>query len=99
MFLCLGIATMFGRQDLGLLCVTGTFAVLYAPAAPIRRRLATVGGVGLALVGSTTLGAITAGSTLLFAITAVLLAMVTAGVCLALRVGPPGSYFLVSTLR
>lgn len=95
MFLCLGIATLFGRQDLGLLCVTGTFAVLYAPAAPIRRRFATVVGIGLALVGSTTLGAFTAGSMPLFAVTAVLLAMVTAGVCLALRVGPPGSYFLV----
>src|SRR5699024_4386232 len=35
------------------------------------------------------------GSTPAFAVTAVLLAMTTAGVCLALRVGPPGSYFLV----
>lgn len=93
--LCLGVATMFGRQDLGLLSVTGTFAVLYAPMAPIRRRLVTVGGIGLALIVSTTLGALTAVSTLLFAVTAILLAMVTAGLCLALRVGPPGSYFLV----
>lgn len=95
MLLCLGAGTLAGRQDLGLLCVTGTFAVLYAPAAPIRRRFATVLGVGLALIVSTALGAFTAGSTPAFAVTAVLLAMTTAGVCLALRVGPPGSYFLV----
>src|SRR5699024_11306025 len=47
------------------------------------------------LIVSTALGAFTAGSTPAFAVTAVLLAMTTAGVCLALRVGPPGSYFLV----
>lgn len=93
--LCLAIPTLLGRLDLGLLTVTGTFAVLYAPAAPIRRRAATVGGIGLGLVAATALGAFTAGSYLAFAVVAVLLAMVTAGLCLALRVGPPGSYFLV----
>lgn len=93
--LCLGVPTALGRLDLGLLCVTGTFAVLYAPEAALRRRLATVGTIGLALIGSTALGAFTATSPPLFAAAAVLLAMVTAGLCLALRVGPPGSYFLV----
>lgn len=93
--LCLAIPHMLGRFDLGLLTVTGTFAVLYAPAAPIRRRAVTVAGIGLALVGATALGAFTAGSHIAFAVSAVLLAMVTAGLCLALRVGPPGSYFLV----
>lgn len=93
--LCLAIPHMLGRFDLGLLTVTGTFAVLYAPAAPIRRRAVTVAGIGLGLVGATTLGAFTAGSYVAFAVSAVLLAMVTSGLCLALRVGPPGSYFLV----
>ncbi|MDV8000183.1 FUSC family protein [Rhodococcus sp. IEGM 1408] len=93
--LCLAIPTLLGRLDLGLLTVTGTFAVLYAPAAPIRRRAATVAGIGLGLITATALGAFTAGSYLAFAVTAILLAMVTAGLCLALRVGPPGSYFLV----
>lgn len=93
--LCLSIPYLLGRFDLGLLTVTGTFAVLYAPAAPIRRRAVTVAGIGLALVGATALGAFTAGSYIAFAVSAVLLAMVTAGLCLALRVGPPGSYFLV----
>lgn len=93
--MCLAIPYMFGRLDLGLLTVTGTFAVLYAPAAPIRRRAVTVAGIGLGLVGATTLGAFTAGSYLAFAVSAVFLAMATAVLCLALRVGPPGSYFLV----
>lgn len=93
--LCLAIPYLLGRFDLGLLTVTGTFAVLYAPAAPIRRRAATVAGIGLGLVAATALGAFTAGSPVVFAVTAVFLAMVTAGLCLALRVGPPGSYFLV----
>ena len=93
--LCLALPHMLGRFDLGLLTVAGTFAVLYAPGAPIRRRAVTVGGIGLALVGATTLGAFTAGSPIAFAVSAVLLAMVTAGLCLAVRVGPPGSYFLV----
>ena len=93
--LCLAIPHSLGRLDLGLLTVTGTFAVLYAPAAPLRRRAATVAGIGLGLVGATALGAFTAGSLVTFAVSAVLLAMVTAGLCLALRVGPPGSYFLV----
>lgn len=93
--LCLAIPYLLGRFDLGLLTVTGTFAVLYAPAAPIRRRAATVAGIGLGLVSATALGAFTAGSPVVFAVTAVFLAMVTAGLCLALRVGPPGSYFLV----
>src|SRR5699024_1561921 len=44
---------------------------------------------------TTARGAIPSGSTPAIAVTAVLLAMTTAGVCLALRVGPPGSYFLV----
>ncbi|MBS7549266.1 FUSC family protein [Dietzia massiliensis] len=95
--LCLAVPTLLGRFDLGLLTVTGTFAVLYAPAAPLRRRAATVAGIGLGLVVATSLGAFTAGSHLAFAVTAVLLATVTAGLCLALRVGPPGSYFLVLT--
>ena len=95
--LCLAVPMLLGRLDLGLLTVTGTFAVLYAPAAPLRRRAATVGGVGLGLVAASALGASTAGSPLAFAATAVLLAAVTAGACLALRVGPPGSYFLVLT--
>ena len=95
MLLCLSIPYMLGRFDLGLLTVTGTFAVLYAPAAPIRRRAVTVAGIGLGLVGATTLGAFTAGSYVAFAVSAVILAMVTSGLCLALRVGPPGSYFLV----
>lgn len=93
--LCLVVPTLLGRPDLGLLTITGTFAVLYAPAAPFRRRAATVAGIGTALVTSTALGAFTAGSVVVFAASAVLLAMVTAGLCLALRVGPPGSYFLV----
>lgn len=93
--LCLAIPTLLGRPDLGLLTITGTFAVLYAPAAPLRRRAVTVAGIGTGLVVSTALGAFTAGSVALFATTAILLAMVTAGLCLALRVGPPGSYFLV----
>ena len=93
--LCLAVPTLFGRPDLGLLCVTGTFAVLYAAAAPLRRRAVTVAGVGLGLVISTALGAFTSTSVALFAVTAIVLAMVTAGLCLALRVGPPGSYFLV----
>lgn len=93
--LCLGVGTALGRQDLGLLCVTGTFAVLYAPGAPLRRRAWTVGLIGLGLVVSTALGGFTVGSTVLFVAVAVVWAMVTAGVCLALRVGPPGSYFLV----
>ncbi|UVE95403.1 FUSC family protein [Dietzia sp. B32] len=93
--LCLAIPYLFGRLDLGLLTVTGTFAVLYAPAAPIRRRAVTVAGIGLGLVAATALGAFTAGSQVAFAVCAVLLAMVTAGLCLAFRVGPPGSYFLV----
>lgn len=93
--MCLTIPYLFGRFDLGLLTVTGTFAVLYAPAAPLRRRATTVAGIGIGLVASTALGAFTAGSTLAFAVAAVLLAMVSAGLCLALRVGPPGSYFLV----
>lgn len=95
--LCLAVPTLLGSFDLGLLTVTGTFAVLYAPAAPLRRRAATVAGIGLGLVVATSLGAFTAGSHLAFAVTAVLLATVTAGLCLALRVGPPGSYFLVLT--
>lgn len=49
----------------------------------------------MGLTVSTTLGAFTAGSVVAFAVAAVLLAMVSAGLCLALRVGPPGSYFLV----
>ena len=93
--LCLSVPTLLGRPDLGLLTVTGTFAVLYAPAAPLRRRAVTVAGIGLGLIGATALGAFTAGSVALFAVSAILLAMVTAGLCLALRVGPPGSYFLV----
>ena len=93
--LCLAIPYLLGRFDLGLLTVTGTFAVLYAPAAPIRRRAVTVAGIGVGLVGATTLGAFTAGSPVVFAASAVFLAMATAGLCLALRVGPPGSYFLV----
>lgn len=93
--LCLSIPYLLGRFDLGLLTVTGTFAVLYASAAPLRRRAVTVAGIGIGLVASTSLGAFTAESTLAFAIAAVLLAMVSAGLCLALRVGPPGSYFLV----
>lgn len=84
---------LLGRFDLGLLTVSGTFAVLYAPAAPIRRRAVTVAGIGAGLVGATTLGAFTTGSPVVFAVSAVLLAMATAGLCLALR--PPGSYFLV----
>lgn len=93
--LCLAVPTLFGRPDLGLLCVTGTFAVLYAAAAPLRRRAVTVAGVGLGLVIATALGAFTSTSVALFAVTSIVLAMVTAGLCLALRVGPPGSYFLV----
>ncbi|MCD2261912.1 FUSC family protein [Dietzia aurantiaca] len=93
--LCLSVPTLLGRPDLGLLTVTGTFAVLYAPAAPLRRRAVTVAGIGLGLIGATALGAFTAGSVAFFAVSAILLAMVTAGLCLALRVGPPGSYFLV----
>ena len=93
--LCLSVPTLLGRPDLGLLTVTGTFAVLYAAAAPLRRRAVTVAGIGLGLIVSTAVGAFTAGSVPLFAVTAVVLAMVTAGLCLALRVGPPGSYFLV----
>ena len=92
---CLSIPYLFGRFELGLLTVPGTFAVLYASAAPLRRRAATVAGIGLGLVACTALGAFTAGSALAFALVAVLLAMVSAGLCLALRVGPPGSYFLV----
>ena len=76
--------------DLGLLTVTGTFAVLYAPAAPLRRRAATVAGIGLGLVVATSLGAFTAGSHLAFAVTAVLLATVTAGLCLALTLSACG---------
>ena len=60
--LCLAIPMLLGRFDLGLLTVTGTFAVLYAPAAPLRRRAATVAGIGLGLVVATALGAFTAGS-------------------------------------
>src|SRR5699024_10260096 len=93
--LCLSVPYLLGRFELGLLTVTGTFAVLYASAAPLRRRADTVAGIGLGLVASTSLGAFTAGSTFAFACAAVLLAMVSAGLCLALRVGPPGSYFLV----
>lgn len=93
--LCLAVPALVGRPDLGLLTIPGTFAVLYAPAAPLRRRAATVAGIGAGLVVSTALGAFTAGSVVLFSVTAILLAMVTAGLCLALRVGPPGSYFLV----
>lgn len=93
--LCLSVPYLLGRFDLGLLTVTGTFAVLYAPAAPLRRRATTVAGIGVGLVASTALGAFTAGSTLAFAVAAILLAMISAGLCLALRVGPPGSYFLV----
>lgn len=93
--LCLGVPTAFGRLDLGLLAVTGTFAVLYAPGAPLRRRAATVAGIGAGLVGSAALGACTAASPALFAAAAVVLSMTAAGLSLALRVGPPGSYFLV----
>lgn len=93
--LCLAGPTLLGRPDLGLLCVTGTFSVLYAAAAPLRRRAVTVAGIGLGLVVSTAIGAFTSTSVALFAVAAVVLAMVTAGLCLALRVGPPGSYFLV----
>lgn len=93
--LCLSIPNLFGHFELGLLTVTGTFAVLYAPSAPLRRRATTVAGIGLGLVGATAIGAFTAGSPAAFAICAILLAMVSAGLCLALRVGPPGSYFLV----
>ena len=93
--LCLAVPLALGRLDLGLLCITGTFAVLYAPEAALRRRVATVGTIGAALVAATALGALTAGSPVVFAVLSVALAMVSAGVCLALRVGPPGSYFLV----
>lgn len=94
----LTIATALGHQAWGVNCSLGAFAVLYGPATAGRFRAKLVAFAGCGLVTAAALGALTQPWTPLYLAAVVAVAVVSAMVCVALKIGPPGSYFFTLTV-
>jgi uncharacterized membrane protein YccC len=86
-----------GHAQEGVIATQGGFAGFYAFDAPYRRRGAVVGGLGVALAAAMVLGTLVAPDPWVAVPAGAVLAALAAGVCLALRIGPPREYFLVFT--
>lgn len=90
------VATLFGRPELGLIAGLGVFAVLYGADTPGRFRIKLLSAMAFAFVLATTLGALGAAIHPIALVAGlVVLAAVAAGLLVTLKIGPPGSYFVV----
>ncbi len=89
----MSISLLAGHPSLGLLCGPGAFTVLYGPNTPARFRLKLMSAAGAGFVTAGVLGTATAGSPVASVLAMVAVAVVSAVVCAALKVGPPGAYF------
>lgn len=94
----LAVATAAGHQQLGLTCTLGAFTVLFGPTTAARFRARVLAAAGAGLVAAATLGAVTQAWAWLHLCAVVIVAIVAAMVCVALKVGPPGSYFFTLTV-
>ncbi|MTB70774.1 hypothetical protein GGG17_02025 [Arsenicicoccus sp. MKL-02] len=94
----LSVGQLAGHLSLGLVASLGVFTILYAATAPGRFRARVMALAALGLTASVGLGALTAGHPVVTVAVLVVVAMVAAFVCVALKVGPPGSYFFVLVL-
>lgn len=95
--ICLPVlaTTLMGRPELGLLASLGTFAVLYGADTPGRFRIRLLSAMAAAFVVCAALGVLAAAIPVVLLIVLVGVAAVGAAVCVTLKIGPPGSYFLV----
>lgn len=94
----LSVGQLAGHLSLGLVASLGVFTILYGATAPGRFRARVMALAALGLTGAVALGAMTAGHPVVTVAVLVVVAMVAAFVCVALKVGPPGSYFFVLVL-
>jgi len=97
--IAIGIPTvgfaLAGRSDLGLLASTGGFLALYLTNRSRRERAALLPVVAVGLVASSGLGVLASGDPILSLLAVLLIAVVSATLCLGLSVGPPGALFFV----
>lgn len=97
--IAIGIPTvgfaLAGRSDLGLLASTGGFLALYLTNRSRRERAARLPVVAVGLVASSGLGVLASGDPILSLLAVLLIAVVSATLCLGLSVGPPGALFFV----
>lgn len=90
------VTTLLGHPQLGLIAGLGAFAVLYGPETPGRFRIKLLSAMAGALVLAAALGVLGAAihpAVLIAGL--VVLAAVAAAVFVTLKIGPPGSYFVV----
>lgn len=88
------VATAGGWGTTGFLTSLGAFASIYGAGAAVRHRARVIAGVGLALCVGVTLGTLTAGHPWLFLLAIVGVTTVAGWGTYALRVGPPGAFFV-----
>lgn len=90
------VATLLGRPQLGLIAGLGVFAVLYGADTPGRFRIKLLSSMALAFVLAAALGVLGAAIHPVALIAGlVVLAAITAALFVTLKIGPPGSYFVV----
>ncbi|ODT74277.1 MAG: hypothetical protein ABS76_37450 [Pelagibacterium sp. SCN 64-44] len=94
--ICMGVPVLVGwiagDVPAGLMATIGAFTALYGGDRPFRNRAAHLAVVALSFAATVTLGVWTAGTPMLAIPAVVLIAMVAAFLCNALRIGPPGAY-------
>lgn len=96
MSLPLLVTTLAGHQALGLIAGLGVFAVLYGADTPGRFRIRLTSTMAAGFVVSAALGVLAAAiHPVVLLVVLVVLAAAAAGLCVTLKIGPPGSYFLV----
>ncbi|WP_432559106.1 FUSC family protein [Granulicoccus sp. GXG6511] len=90
------VTTLLGHSDLGLIAGLGAFAVLYGADTPGRFRIKLMSAMAASFVISVAVGVVAAAiHPIVLLAVMVVLAALAAAVCVILKIGPPGSYFLV----
>ncbi|MGD7732555.1 FUSC family protein [Propionibacteriaceae bacterium G57] len=89
------VATLLGEPRYGLMTGLGAFAVLYGPYTAGRFRARLVASVAAGLTAATALGVLTHASPVLNLLVLAVIGVVAAITMGALKVGPPGAYFMV----
>lgn len=96
MALPLLVTTLLGHPELGLMAGLGAFTVLYGAGAPGRFRIKLLSSMAGGFVVCAAAGVFAAAIHPVFLLVVlVTLATVAAGLCATIKIGPPGSYFLV----
>lgn len=91
----IAVMSLLGEASLGYVAASGAFTVLFAGSAPAVDRVRILPFIAAGLIAAAALGVAAAGNPWSVSIGVVLVSIVSAALCFAFRLGPPGPLFFV----